>query len=426
VRETIAGYGILTLSVLLAVVLLLLEKAPPIAAGLMLLSALVAVDWQRLAASLRAQPIFSILALFLLWMLLSSTWSIAGTEGLERGVRIALMIGAAALLPAAFAALPVTSQALARTGIIASFLLMIGLLFVETVFGMPILRAARYLFNAEVYGLVIPPLAAQEPGLRYSTDSYLANRLTHLASIIGIVLLPFAGWLWQSGRRIGALAVLAAGLVAVILSPAQTPILAITAGILVAGLTAIPASAHSRVTAPVLAALLAIAVVAAPWLAEQLYAIAGDGLRNADPSVIHRLAIWDNAAALIAHEPVMGYGIEASRVIGRGGADLPVLGADSSIRFEALPLHPHNAAIQIWLELGGIGALLYALMLFVLTQKIWRMAHGPLLRASFMGGWAAAVAMLHLSYGVWQFWWIATLGMIAAMLFVLATREGPR
>ena len=119
-----------------------------------------------------------------------------------------------------------------------------------------------------------------------------------------------------------------------------------------------------------------------------------------------------------------GYGIEASRIIGRGGVDLPVLGADSAIRFEALPLHPHNAAIQIWLELGGIGALLYAVLLFILTQMIWRQAQGLLLRASLMGGWASAVAMLHLSYGVWQFWWIATLGMIAAMLLILVRQEG--
>lgn len=423
-REKTAGYGLLTLSVLLAVILLLLEKAPPIAAGLMLLTALVAADWRQLVATLRAQPAYAVLAAFLVWLLLSSAWSIAGAEGLERALRIALMIAAAALLPAAFVALPVSSRTLARTGIVASFLLMIGLLFVETLFDMQILRAARYLFNGEVYGQVIPPLAAQEPGLHYSTNGYLANRLTHLASVTGIILLPFAGWLWHAQRKTGALAVFALGCVAIALSPAQTPLLAMAGGLVIAGITLIPAVSRSKLTAPALAALLAAAVIAAPFMAERLYASVGDSVKSADPSIIHRLAIWDNAAALIAREPVIGYGIEASRIIGRGGVDLPVLGADSAIRFEALPLHPHNAAIQIWLELGGIGALLYAVLLFILTQMVWRQAQSPLLRASLMGGWASAVAILHLSYGVWQFWWIATLGMIAAMLLILVRQEG--
>ena len=110
-----------------------------------------------------------------------------------------------------------------------------------------------------------------------------------------------------------------------------------------------------------------------------------------------RIDIWRFASQLIAKRPLQGYGLDASRA------------------YEpAIPMHPHDAAIQLWLELGVLGPALAALFFGWLFYKIGRIArHDP--------AWAAvacATASVYLligavSFGVWQEWWLA-LGAVAA------------
>ena len=47
-----------------------------------------------------------------------------------------------------------------------------------------------------------------------------------------------------------------------------------------------------------------------------------------------------------------------------------------------LPLHPHNAALQVWLELGLPGAALMALLL----SWLWLLPRGGAVAASLRGG----------------------------------------
>ena len=59
----------------------------------------------------------------------------------------------------------------------------------------------------------------------------------------------------------------------------------------------------------------------------------------------HRLWIWSFAGDRIAERPLTGWGLDASRSI-PGGKD-PIRPGETW-----LPLHPHNASLQLWLELG--------------------------------------------------------------------------
>ena len=69
----------------------------------------------------------------------------------------------------------------------------------------------------------------------------------------------------------------------------------------------------------------------------------------------HRLLIWSFAGDRIAERPLIGWGLDASRAI--PGGDDPIRPGESW-----MPLHPHNAALQLWLELGVPGAVLFALL----------------------------------------------------------------
>jgi O-antigen ligase len=109
-----------------------------------------------------------------------------------------------------------------------------------------------------------------------------------------------------------------------------------------------------------------------------------------------RLDIWAFASAKVTEKPWMGWGLDASRT------------------FEAaIPVHTHDAALQIWLELGAVGALLAALF----WMTMWAAVESMVRRDRRLGAvWAAtAVAYLTIgavSFGVWQEWWL-TLGVLA-------------
>jgi O-antigen ligase len=114
------------------------------------------------------------------------------------------------------------------------------------------------------------------------------------------------------------------------------------------------------------------------------------------PSWDARLDIWAFATARITEQPLQGWGMDASRI------------------FEGIiPLHTHDAALQVWLELGAVGAVLMAMG----WVAIFSLINNLVLRDRNLGAAAAATAVAYLtigalSFGVWQEWWLA-LGAIA-------------
>jgi O-antigen ligase len=131
--------------------------------------------------------------------------------------------------------------------------------------------------------------------------------------------------------------------------------------------------------------------------------------RDLTVSIYHRAAIWQFVGLRIADKPVLGWGMHASRTM-PGGHD--TIGGSA----EKIPLHPHNAPLQIWLELGGIGAALMAALLGFLAIN----CNGPPLRRAVLGATlVTAVVIASLSYGIWQGWWFATLWLLAALAAAL-------
>jgi exopolysaccharide production protein ExoQ len=74
--------------------------------------------------------------------------------------------------------------------------------------------------------------------------------------------------------------------------------------------------------------------------------------------------------------------------------------------------HPHNAFLQLWVELGLAGAALAALLFVFLFQAIGRV--DPQLQP-FILTWIAVVCAIALvSHGAWQAWWVAAIAASAA------------
>jgi O-antigen ligase len=120
----------------------------------------------------------------------------------------------------------------------------------------------------------------------------------------------------------------------------------------------------------------------------------------------HRLNIWAFSGNQIVEHALRGWGIDASRTFG-----------------PAIPLHTHNAALQLWLELGAVGAAMAAAFFAWVLYRIvgWT---GESRRD---GAMAAAVTISYLvigglSFGVWQEWWLA-LGALAAIACGVAQKS---
>lgn len=223
-------------------------------------------------------------------------------------------------------------------------------------------------------------------------------------------LLPLAALAAWRRRGAGAAAVLfAAGLYLIFNFNSRGAELAILAGLAGGGFAALWARGRT-----VLAAGFAALVLAAPLIAALPVFDEWAQDRALGSSVFHRAAIWSFAADRIAEHPLLGWGLHAARAI-PGAKHQFVPGA------ELMPLHPHNFALQLWLELGLIGALAGAAASAGLARAI---AGDGATRAALAACLCAAVAVASVGYGLWQGWWMGALWLFAALAAALAPKPG--
>ena len=184
----------------------------------------------------------------------------------------------------------------------------------------------------------------------------------------------------------------------------DAPLLALACAILAAGLVLGLPSLGPRL----LAGLSAGGVLLAPVLAKGAFALGLDE-RIApllSESWLQRLGYWGKAVDWIWARPLPGWGLDASRAFGPG-----------------IQLHPHNAPLQIWMELGLIGAVAAAIVWASIFSGLSRPVRTPAAAAAT----ATAVAYLifgAVSFGVWQEWWLA-LGALSALACILVLRARP-
>lgn len=114
-----------------------------------------------------------------------------------------------------------------------------------------------------------------------------------------------------------------------------------------------------------------------------------------------RLSYWSHTIDWIGQRPVRGWGLDASRAMG-----------------PEISLHPHNGALQVWLELGLAGAVAAAAFWGLSLSRLSREEH-DLEMAGVAGSMTVFLLFAWVSFGVWQAWWLALgayVPVIAAML----------
>lgn len=146
---------------------------------------------------------------------------------------------------------------------------------------------------------------------------------------------------------------------------------------------------------------------------------------NGTVALRHRLAIWEFVADRIVERPWLGWGFESARSIPGGDTLISFYNTAGELRGTGmvLPLHPHNASMQIWLELGVPGALIAAAFAGLLFFRTGSQEASRVHRAAGFAALSAAFIMAHASYGIWQSWWLSTL-FLCAVSFLWLRRDG--
>lgn len=142
----------------------------------------------------------------------------------------------------------------------------------------------------------------------------------------------------------------------------------------------------------------------------------------------HRLMIWDFVRDRIAEHPFLGWGVDTAREMPGGGKmfttwfPVPWMDRPYGLIGQNLPLHPHNMPMQTWLEMGGVGAFALAATLFSLSRH-WLAPREDRVLAGARAGWlAAAMVVATVSFGMWQMWWLALLGLCVGFFALVEGR----
>ena len=347
-----------------------------------------------IAAALRdaGRTLFVRLSLVLFaWAALSLLWAPAPDVVLL--LRVAAMPLMGLLLIALVSALPAADAERLAGIVLIGGVVMLMLLGVEVAGGGALLAIGQ------------PDLGPLPPGQTHPVVEMSARGTAILAPLTFVyALLAYA----RTGRALAAFGFVAAAFAICLASSMDAAWCAILAGAVVFGFARM---APRATLIAVFGALIAYAVLA-PVISASL--LTHEAVLNmaVQPwaGVESRVGIWQKAATLIAERPILGHGFDAARRL----ADPTVLIPGTP--WPALALHPHNALLQIWLELGAVGIGITIALLAAGARALWPMTARPLHLAVTLATIAGTAFMALVSFGIWQHWWLATWMLVAAAL----------
>lgn len=331
----------------------------------------------------------AILGALVLWGALSAAWSIDPWRSLVIAARLAGLFAAALALAAA------ANRLNAPWRLTLCF-------FAGTAIGVAL----------ALYDLA----SAGDLSRHVSIRPFGAPRLNQIAAWLTLFVLPATALLICRGQRLMALGAAVVMAATVYTLDDTTAKLALGLSLPAAALLHLGRGAVARIAAT----LAMLAILAAPLTLPRLAHLPSvfatvDAFKD---SAGHRLLIWSFTGDRIAERPLFGWGLDLARAIPGGKVEIRP-------GQTWLPLHPHDAALQLWLELGAPGAALFTLLLGLLWLRLGAAPWPRLYAAAAGGSLTAALAIALSGWGIWEEWWLGTLGLALFAILVMARTAAP-
>jgi exopolysaccharide production protein ExoQ len=364
----------------------LLSLAPLGMSPLLIATALLAYAAERVqSGSWPALPKVAllILALFIIWCALSLIWALNPVSGARKLIDlVALALSLVAMLALGQRADRAQRRWLCKP-LIGGMAIGFIVLAIEALFDFPLYRAVMGSANPKLADLVEVKRSVDALPLLVWPACFALARL---------------GWPWLGAIVAGVFAVACIKLTASTATLGMFFSLVILAASFVSVIWVRRLLAMGTVLAFIL--IIPVAIIA--------YDSGGTTSHWLKHSAQHRVEIWHFAAEHALDRPLLGHGFNASRYVPNGGAVSEFLPPGQSL----IPLHPHDAFLQIWLELGAVGAIVVAAGLVLMLRAVGRW---PSDMARFiLPGYAAGIVVAALAFGIWQSWWMATIAFSIA------------
>lgn len=126
-----------------------------------------------------------------------------------------------------------------------------------------------------------------------------------------------------------------------------------------------------------------------------------------------RIAMWDYTARMTTHHPLHGAGIGATRAAYLQNSYAATDAKEKIALLERPLVHPHNAFLQIWFELGGIGATILLLAGLAQISNIGKLEPG--FRPFVHAAWTSTTVIAMMSWDIWYTWFLALLAIACAI-----------
>jgi exopolysaccharide production protein ExoQ len=333
--------------------------------------------WPRVPADTAA-----LFAVFLTWCALSLIWDLHPQSGARKLVDVILITGSLLALLALAGRIDLGQSRHLSWALASGMLVGLLLLAIETVFDFPLYRAVM------------------------GTSPKLDDLIESKRSVDALPLLVWPACLSLARLNMPWLgAVLAAVFtVACVKLTASSATVGMALSMVMFGACFVSIPWVRRI----LTAAIALAFALILPLAIVAYDMGGTTAHWLKHSGQHRIEIWHFAAQKTLEHPLFGYGFNASRYVPNGSAVSQFLPPGQSL----IPLHPHDAFLQVWLETGAVGAII---MLAILLAALRATTCWPASVARFtLPGYAAGLVVAGFAFGIWQSWWMATIAFSAA------------
>lgn len=226
---------------------------------------------------------------------------------------------------------------------------------------------------------------------------------------VSLMILPALAFASQRGRWLDLAILVIAISLALVFGSNTTAVVAWVLAIA----TAVIAFYHPRLVRIALQSLVAVFFITAPWLIQAITSLRSrfDGIVKG--SGIHRLEIWNYMAARIHDHPWRGWGLGTAR-------ELQVTEAErlNYLYVGSGGIYPHNQLLQLWVETGIVGVLLFLIFIQLVIWRIGKMAEAyrPFAFATLVmalstalvnyeittDSWWDCLAITSLLYIVWQ------------------------